>query len=624
MKTKFAFATLAALAAMLGWADNLVENGSFEDTTGIPNVGWWNQNNDSTNVVWSEWTYAPYAGWSKLGHNDFAWLKNQTMPDEGDSFAFLQRIQWNESARDASISQMVRIPESGVYTLTFYCAGRKDYTGGILKVSLGGDAIAQFAVDYDEFVLKSFKIEIPSAGDRLLKFETVQIEGDYNSDKAIAVDAISLVPSDGDFTINPYSSGLTSFAARGGTVSIETTPLSNLLSSATVWYDPSDDSTLTKGEAVDGKTPITAIANKGSGGSTMNAELFTYWDNDKSAFVTLGIAPYLASINGNAALAFTNNIGFASSGTHTFTTGSGRAVFAVGARQNELNINDNSTSALYPVQWIRGSWAYDVPGILGVAQSGDTSKWYIGTTDNGNVTDLEVNAFSLNGEVYIRGANAGNGEASGVVCGNTQDNNQSVYATNTVSASNLNLTEENARVFYGWSRRGGNDTSAGLVGEALAFDRVLTEREVGMVQSYLQNKWQTGTFAVDYGLYEFGTIALENGTVDFNGASAKITNLSGYGTLSNVADVTITENIVATAGKTITVQGDLDLSSATITPDDSFSAYNDAMTITSTGTLSGKPTLQLSDGDMRKFKIMKSGNTVTITRIPPGLVIVFR
>ena len=241
----------------------------------------------------------------------------------------------------------------------------------------------------------------------------------------------------------------------------------------------------------------------------------------------------------------------------------------------------------------------------------------------GGVYDWEVAGPGMADETYVYGANAGNGNASGFVCGKDANG---AWTTNTTSAAVVGLTEANAKVVYGWSRRGDNVTSDGVVGEAFAFDRVLTANETAMITAYLQNKWQDSSFAVDKGEFVWTKLGFVNGKVNLAGASATIQNLaaSGTGEFLNATAVVVTGNISASQGATITVNGDLDLSSATITPDNSWMTYESVMTITATGTLTGTPTLQLASGETRRFKVRKRGNTISLTLNRPGLLIYIR
>lgn len=412
-------------------------------------------------------------------------------------------------------------------------------------------------------------------------------------------------------------------------------PLTGLLASASVWYDPSDAATLVK-DANDG---VVEIVNKGAGGASMNGKLL----NDQGYFEKYGRTqaepPYVAEINGLGALAFTNNItGFRTDGKVKFSDEFGKSVFAVGKRVQSFYDRyhgGDGNAEVYPIEWTAGSWIWHSQNMFGLSlQPGNTwnySRPPQGDQDNKvtwwNLGNQNMNIDEVPYVASLRGSARPVGEApnlfarvTGVVSGELLD----VSGSRAEALENVN--DGNARVAYGWSMGLGR-SSNGVVGEALAFARCLNEAEVKIVQSYLGRKWISSEIPEESAALAFGNLTLNDASLDLESSDVIIGTLVGAGNLANVGNVSVTGRIVPSrigATPTYTAAGPVDVTGSTLALDEADLSgwkYNESRTVLSATVVAGLPSISVPAGAKGRYKVSNTGTSLVVTRVPVGLTV---
>lgn len=409
-------------------------------------------------------------------------------------------------------------------------------------------------------------------------------------------------------------------------------PLTGLLASASVWYDPSDAATLIK-DANDG---VVEIVNKGAGGTSMNGKLFY----DQRYFEDRGRTqvepPAMAEINGLTALAFTNNItGFRTDGKVNFSGAFGKSVFAVGKRVQSFydTYHAGSGSAeVYPIEWTGGSWIWHGDNLFGLSlQSGSTWNYYHHAEGKETWWNLHRANMGVDDVPYVasqRGKAQPDGEmpnifarVTSVVAGERMD----VSGSRAEALENAN--DGNARVTYGWSMGLGR-SSNGVVGEALAFARCLNEAEAKIVQSYLGRKWISSEIPEESAALAFGNLTLNDASLDLESSDVIIGTLVGAGNLANVGNVSVTGRIVPSrigATPTYTAAGPVDVTGSTLALDEADLSgwkYNESRTVLSATVVAGLPSISVPAGAKGRYKVSNTGAALVVTRIPEGLTIV--
>ena len=417
-----------------------------------------------------------------------------------------------------------------------------------------------------------------------------------------------------------------------GAVSIAS-PLNSILNSAAAWYDPSDTSVgnLTTNE----NGGVTAIKNKSATGDSMDADFVAVAkiENEEVVFDP----PTTTTINNLTAIAFTNTPGFVSHNAASFAEPQGKSVFAV-AQFNAW------WQTVYPIEW-GGNWEGDWNGNFGMYikwESEDSrvaSGYYriLSGSEKPVVADQSLSIeIAEQGSPYVmslRGTKAVVENTSNIFARVTSISNGKIVDGSKSASGPLSFDKDNEgsspHVAYGWSYakgQWGGYSNNGAVGEALAFARCLSDEEAEVVQTYLAHKWVSSSIPATWPL-TVGTLTLD-GDVDFNGANVTIGDLSGNGSITNAASLKVTGTITAKADSTIRVAGDIDLTGANFAVDASLAeslAYNQSVTLlASTGTITGFGSPVVLTVDTRKFKVRKSNGAITVTRIPPGLAIMFK
>ena len=397
-------------------------------------------------------------------------------------------------------------------------------------------------------------------------------------------------------------------------------PVKGLLSSAVGWYDPSDATTV----LCDENGGVTNLANKGVAGASCDMLL-----KESSAE-----PPYVAQVNGLDVLVFTNNYGFEAKSRVNMDLSKGRSVFAA------ARFGDTDNGKVTAIEWSRGEWTWDAGQLLRLSvEPGKTyaNCKYLNEEDADKDTWLGANNPGASAAIYVNSARdlpdaEGTNlwaRVTGYSGGNVIDNKNTV-------ALRLKTGEGNYRISYGWSK-GGKSRSNGLVGEALAYDRCLADEESDLVHAYLGHKWVSSEIPAPVAKLNVGALALEGGTVGFEGSEVAVGNLSGTGTLNDLLSLTVTGTVTAklvAAGAAIAVDAPLDLTGTTLILDESVfvldeSAFaladvGDTATVFTATSITGKPTLRLAEGDKRKIKVRSTGTAITVERVRHGLCIILQ
>lgn len=178
------FVIIGIAAALPAQADNIiVVNGSFE-TPNIPD------NSFQYNPTGATWTFAGNSGIIDAPGSGFG--TTPPAPD-GEQFAFLQGT--------SNFSQNITLPSAGLYTLTFFDAGRPRFPNGpggdqTYQVLLGSTVIAAGATTTgQQFIFRTFTFSA-NAGTFSLSFVGLTpFTGPLTTDNTAFFDAISIAPA---------------------------------------------------------------------------------------------------------------------------------------------------------------------------------------------------------------------------------------------------------------------------------------------------------------------------------------------------------------------------------------------------------------------------------------------
>lgn len=441
---------------------------------------------------------------------------------------------------------------------------------------------------------------------------------------------------------------MATLVAGAGTSSVS--PVAGLIASAAGWYDPSDGDTLTTDE----NGGVTKIANKGSAGSMLDAEIV----NDTGYITGQGHEgvelPYVGKLNGLDALVFTNNITGFQTPSHQFSDGSGKAVFAVSMRSDALVPEGaiESVGCVYPAEWCRGGWVWDTDNFLGVA-SMDGWHHLRYKLDDGSLRDVDWGDTSVTDwperqmfdqMIYvssIRSTDRGAEGKSSVYSRADRYDNETLKVANGASEAVALQQSENmeSRICIGWSKAMkyhnedvGNipSVTAGSVGEIIAFDRAVSGFESEIIHAYLGHKWLSDEIPAPQAKLSIGTLTLDGGSVGFENSEVTVGNLVGAGAITDVAKVTVTGTItakLAEEGAAVSVAAPLDLTGTTLVIDESefeLAVYGQTATVFTATSITGTPTLQLAEGDRRRIKVRNTGVAIVVERVNPGLAVLIR
>ena len=441
---------------------------------------------------------------------------------------------------------------------------------------------------------------------------------------------------------------MATLVAGAGTSSVS--PVAGLIASAAGWYDPSDGDTLTTDE----NGGVTKIANKGSAGSMLDAEIV----NDTGYITGQGHAgvelPYVGKLNGLDALVFTNNITGFQTHSHQFSDGSGKAVFAVSMRSDALVPEGaiESVGCVYPAEWCRGGYVWDTDNFLGVA-SMDGWHHLRYKLDDGSLMDVDWGDTSVTDRperqmfdqmIYvssIRSTDRGAEGKSSVYSRADRYDNETLKVANGASEAVALQQSENmeSRICIGWSKvMKWHDQDVGLipsvtagsVGEIIAFDRAVSGFESEIIHAYLGHKWLSDEIPAPQAKISIGTLTLDGGSVGFENSEVTVGNLVGAGAITDVAKVTVTGTItakLAEEGAAVSVAAPLDLTGTTLVIDESefeLAVYGQTATVFTATSITGMPTVHREEGESRRFVVTNTGTAIVVERVKLGMSVFIR
>ncbi len=431
-----------------------------------------------------------------------------------------------------------------------------------------------------------------------------------------------------------YSFSVAGLAVGSGSATIAS-PFKGLLMSAAGWYDPSMDETLSRR----GDDGIWRVANNGAGGFRLDLEMVNRANRYE--------CPYLGSINDLGAIAFTNNYtGFRSVANQMFSWSAGKSVFAVAKRDNALRTDVTADARVYPVEWYGDSWTVGIPNYaFGFDQDGSASYFYR-TVDSSEVDDSCIrNNTEWNSAADVGSDNVAYVRSMVEAPSTTEQGKNTVVGTATgyengqkVSASvSSTRTVPNewpwCYVDLGWSMMdGGRQSTGGVIGEVLAYDRALSEKETALIHSYLGHKWVSSEIPeVSIGAnIAVNDLSIDGGSVGFDGAAATIANLTGAGSMTDAASIKVTGTItakVSQSGSVFTADCAVDLTGTTIVVDESEWEMTDrhaAATIFTAQSITGMPTVHREEGESRRFVVTNTGTAIVVERVKLGVSVIIR
>ena len=390
-------------------------------------------------------------------------------------------------------------------------------------------------------------------------------------------------------------------------------PVKGLLSSAVGWYDPSDAMTV----LYDENGGVTNLLNKGVAGASCDMIL-------KEASAE---SPYVSKVNGLDAIVFTNNYGFEAKSRVNMDLAKGRSVFAV------ARCGDTGDKKITPIEWCRGDWTWDHGQHLRLSvESGRTyaACRYLDDSDEDKDMWLGADNMALSASAYVNSArDFPDAEGTNVWVRVTGYSGGNIIDNKNTTALKLKTGEEHYRISYGWSK-GGKSRSNGLAGEALAYDRWLADGEADLIHAYLGHKWVSSDIPAPVAKLNIGVLALDGGTVGFEGSDVTVGDLVGNGAMSDAAKVTVTGTITArldSEAAAIAVSASLDLTGTTLVLDESafaLSQIGDMATVFTASSITGVPKIQLESEDKRKIKVRNTGTAITAMRLNPGFAVIVR
>ena len=188
-------------------------------------------------------------------------------------------------------------------------------------------------------------------------------------------------------------------------------------------------------------------------------------------------------------------------------------------------------------------------------------------------------------------------------------------------------------VALGWSMMDGSrQSTGGVIGEVLAYDRALSEKETALIHSYLGHKWVSSEIPeVSIGAnIAVNDLSIDGGSVGFDGAAATIANLTGAGSMTDAASIKVTGTItakVSQSGSVFTADCAVDLTGTTIVVDESEWEMADrhaAATIFTAQSITGMPTVHREEGESLRFVVTNTGTAIVVERSRPGLMIIIQ
>ena len=332
---------------------------------------------------------------------------------------------------------------------------------------------------------------------------------------------------------------------NAGTLSLAPMPL--VLTNCLAWYDAADTSTLT----TDGSGYVTNWANKGSAGAALDAV---------QANPGTGPTVLQSGLNGKPVLNIASTSGLNSKGNPGIVGGVDRTLFVVGNRTYGGDFYMASLGTFNLTDPV-GDW-------FGIRNNGGGGAAFSGYGYDINLPNPPQGVFGIYDLTLASGTATANVISNGVL--------------SSASQSGWNLTTPDSPICIGHVNNWG---MSGNIAEVLVFNRALAPQERAAVEKYLQTKWFGGTPPLPAAT----KVVLATGaTLNLNGASTTVAELSGSGAVSN-GTLTVTSSINLTNGApaNLLVQPNLTVADGASLSYDYTSTTSDVVNVTGTLMLEG-------------------------------------
>ena len=400
-----------------------------------------------------------------------------------------------------------------------------------------------------------------------------------------------------------------------------------IVKDAIAWYDFDDMSTITTN--VDGA--ITGIANKGTSKETLDA---IYYANGDAV-----LSPYRPSEDFGERYVMwqTNSWGVASSAAAGISGDADRTLIVVYKRKGGTypNVGENATGTMdeaFPLGIESEMWGDDRGGFQ-IEEQGSSlvMKYGNGFWENDSSGNPKYYSANLN---WVTSPNTCNWQilgmmsASKTVSAFAYDAGGTLFNATSATSEGLG-TSASAKIYVG-TRYRYNGKSSGELGEAMVFDKALSEEELATVRSYLATKWMAAPAVAVDTLPTSIAFSGEDAVYNLGGGDWTLANITGAGTISN-ANVTVAGTITVTVKDNgtidpLVIDGSLTLGEGAklvVKNAKKLSAGTALDAITATGGISGAFASVETEPEGVRLRAKVEANDVKIMS-RTGLVIIFK
>lgn len=398
-----------------------------------------------------------------------------------------------------------------------------------------------------------------------------------------------------------------------------------IVKDAIAWYDFDDMSTITTN--VDGA--ITGIANKGTSKETLDA---IYYANGDAV-----LSPYRPSEDFGERYVMwqTNSWGVASSAAAGISGDADRTLIVVYKRKGGTypNVGENATGTMdeaFPLGIESEMWGDDRGGFQ-IEEQGSSlvMKYGNGFWENDSSGNPKYYSANLN---WVTSPNTCNWQilgmmsASKTVSAFAYDAGGTLFNATSATSEGLG-TSASAKIYVG-TRYRYNGKSSGELGEAMVFDKALSEEELATVRSYLATKWMAAPAVAVDTLPTSIAFAGEDAVYNLGGGDWTLSNIMGAGTISN-ANVTVTRTITIAVNSDgtidpLVIDGALTLgaNAKLVIQNARYLTLEATSTIMATGGING--TFASVETDIGKSAKVKYADGVVTVAKSGGMIIIFK
>ena len=410
--------------------------------------------------------------------------------------------------------------------------------------------------------------------------------------------------------------GISGTVAPRGVVTVP-----NVVNDAIAWYDFDDAATVTVGD----NDLIAGVANKGTSGDTLNATI-----HDANA--KRPVYKVAQSLGERNMMHLTNSFGVVSASAVGISGDADRTIVAVTKRVTNTYRNNGDTgyeNQMFPIgieseMWDANSGAFRIEEqeTSCLVAHGNGAAYVDTNNDSHNAPNyaFHMTMPSSPDEWLVWTAEAASKEISASWYGVASGLN---VATNATVSGGLG-TAEDAKIYVGM-RLLWNSGSVGELGEAMVFNKALSEDELASVRSYLATKWLKSPEVPLDTLPTSIVFSGENAVYNLGGGDWTLANIAGAGTIADVDKLTVTGTITITVNDDgtidpLVVNGDLDLSAATIVVKNArrLGATDYTAVISCNGTVTGTPRVSSDYGSVKvkiedgAIKVVRRGGFVIV------------